>query len=59
MPDSTVESRQLAVVADGQPEQICVQTVDLASKVAGCGNTSVRVVDGFQVFQLTPAATSW
>jgi hypothetical protein len=59
MADSKVESRQLAVVADGESEQICVQTVELACKVAGFGNTSVRVVDGFQVFQLTPAATSW
>jgi flavin reductase (DIM6/NTAB) family NADH-FMN oxidoreductase RutF len=34
---------------------INVPTVELAAKVAGCGNTSGRKVDKFAAFRLTPA----
>jgi flavin reductase (DIM6/NTAB) family NADH-FMN oxidoreductase RutF len=37
---------------------INIPTVELATKVVGCGNTSGRHVDKFKAFQLTPAAAS-
>ena len=37
---------------------INVPTVELAAKVVGCGNTSGRTVDKFQIFHLTPTAAS-
>jgi flavin reductase (DIM6/NTAB) family NADH-FMN oxidoreductase RutF len=37
---------------------INVPTVELAKKVAGCGNTSGRSVDKFKTFGLTPVAAS-
>jgi len=37
---------------------INIPTVDLAEKVVGCGNTSGRTVDKFEVFGLTPVAAS-
>lgn len=37
---------------------INIPTVDLASKVVGCGNTSGRDVDKFKKFSLTPVAAA-
>jgi len=37
---------------------INIPTLELASKVVGCGNSSGRNVDKFNTFQLTPAAAS-
>ena len=37
---------------------INIPTVEIASKVVGCGNTSGRTVDKFKAFGLTPAAAS-
>jgi flavin reductase (DIM6/NTAB) family NADH-FMN oxidoreductase RutF len=37
---------------------INIPTAELAAKVVGCGNTSGRNVDKFEVFQLTPANAS-
>lgn len=37
---------------------INIPTVEVAAKVVGCGNTSGRDVDKFQMFHLTPAPAS-
>lgn len=37
---------------------LSVPTVDIATKVVGCGNTSGRTVDKFERFGLTPVAAS-
>ncbi len=37
---------------------INVPTVELATQVVGCGNTSGRTLDKFKAFGLTPAAAS-
>lgn len=37
---------------------ISIPTVELASKVVGCGNTSGRSIDKFQTFGLTPISAS-